>query len=51
MRVGLSLICHMEINFEILLQVELKVKDNTCRLQYLDKDILKVYPTYARLIH
>jgi len=41
----------MEINFVILLQIEFKVKDVTSRLQYLEKDILKVYPTYSRLIH
>jgi len=41
----------MEINFVILLQIEFKVKDITSRLQYLEKDILKVYPTYSRLIN
>jgi hypothetical protein len=41
----------MDIDFVILLQIELKVKDVTSRLQNLQKDILKMYPTYSSLIH
>jgi hypothetical protein len=37
--------------FVILLQIEFKVKDITARLQCLAKDILKMYPTYCRLVH
>ena len=40
----------MEIDFVILLQIELKVKDITSRLHYLAKDILKMYRRYSRLI-